>query len=233
MGLFEYVKNKVKDGLFKMGKEQFFVPENHQAKHDEEHVSPSGKYKLTIQTYSTVKGSWYYTAGVVTEVATGEKIAEVHRNYSSFWHLWLIQEEKEYLLCGENYQGYGIIDPVAKTTEFYLPDAASEGHGFCFVDVRQTAPDRILVNGCYWACPFEVLTFDVSDPLTLPYPELDRRENAGDDDPDFSDREESNNDPEHGESNKQFHLKQDQLCFGGALALTKHYFRKILDGEHL
>ena len=233
MGLFEYVKSKVKDGLFKMGKEDFFVPANYQAENDEEHVSPSGKYKLTIQAYSTIKGSWHYTRGIVTEVETGEQIADVKRNYSSFWHLWLVQEEKEYLLCGENYQGYGVIDPVAKTTQHYLPDAANEGHGFCFVHARQIAPDRILVDGCYWACPFEVLTLDVSDPLTLPYPELDRRDNAGDDDPDFGDREESDNDPEHGESNRQFHLEQDRLCFGGALAFAKHYFRKILDGKHL
>lgn len=214
-------------------KDDFFVSENHQKEHDEEHLSPSGKYKLTIQAYSTVKGSWHYTSGVVMSVATGKQIAEVRRNYHSFWHLWLVQEEKEYLLCGENYQGYGVIDPENRTVEHYLPKEVDQGHGFCFVEVKQIAPDRILVNGCIWACPFEVLTLDVSDPLTLPYPIIDRRDNAGDDDPDFSDREESDNDPEYGASNKQFHLEKDQLCFGGALALAKHYFRKILDGEHL
>jgi hypothetical protein len=218
-------------------KDDFFVSENHDAEHDEEHLSPSGKYKLTIQDYNTSKttgrSTWSYTRGIVTDVATDEQIADVRRNYSSFWHLWLVQEEKEYLLCGEDYQGYGVVDLENRAAQHYLPDAAKEGHGFCFSRVKQIAPDRILVNGCIWASPYEVLTLDVSDPLTLPYPEIDRRDNAGDEDPDFSDREESINDPECGKENKQFFLEQDQLCFGGALALAKHYFRKILDGEHL
>ena len=218
-------------------KDDFFVSENHILEDDEAHLSPSGKYKLTIQTYNTSKTSgkcsWEYTAGIVTEAATGEKIAEVRRNYSRFWYLWLVQDEKEYLLCGENYQGYGVVDPQAGTTAFYLPNAAEKGNGFCFSEVKQTAPDQILVNGCYWGGPYEVVLFDVSDPLTLPYPELDRRDNAGDQDPDFSDRAASEADEEHGESNRLFHLEQDQLCFGGALELAKHYFRKILDGDHV
>jgi hypothetical protein len=218
-------------------KDDFFVPDNHVAESDEEHLSPSGKYKLTIQTYNTSKASgecsWEYTAGVVEEVATGKQIAEVRRNYRSFWHLWLVQAEKEYLLCGEDYQGYGYVDPQTGKSEFYLPDAADNGNGFCFVKMKQTAPDRVMVHGCIWACPFEVHTYDVSDPLTLPYPQIERRDCAGDFDPDFGGKEESLNSPEHGESNRQFFLENEHRWRQSALVIVKNALRRYLNDEHI
>lgn len=221
----------------KLTKDDFFVPENHDAEEDEEHLSPSGKYKLTIQTYNTSKTaggcSWEYTAGVVTEVATGKQIAEVRRNYRSFWHLWLVQEEQEYLLCGEDYQGYGYVDPQTGKSEFYLSDAAEKGNGFCFVKAKQTAPDRIMVEGCIWACPFEVHTYDVTDPTTLPYPQIERRDSAGDADPDFNGKEESLACEENGESNRQFFLEEEHRHRQSALVIIKNALRRYLNDEHI
>lgn len=175
-------------------KDDFFVPEHHHPECDQEHLSPSGKYKLTTQTYNTSKttgsNSWNYTRGLVTNAETGEEIADVRRNYSSFWHLWFEQGEKEYLLCGEDYQGYGAVDLEQKTVKFFLPESAEQGVGFCWVEAEQTDPDRILVNGCYWACPFEYVEYDVSDPMNLPYPELSRYS----DDDDYEDDDEDEED---------------------------------------
>jgi hypothetical protein len=233
----QYEKYQEKKPTMPKTKEDFFATEYHEPEHDEVHLSPSGKYKLTIQEYNTSKASgkrtWEYTAGVVTNAETEEVLAVVKRNYSRFWHLWLVQDDKEYLLCGENYQGYGYVDPQTGKSEFYLPEAAEKGHGFCFSQVRQTAPDRIMVHGCIWACPYEVHTYDVSDPLTLPYPLVDRRDSAGDFDPDFGDKEESINDPEHGESNRQFFLEHEHRWRQSALAVVKNTLRRILNDEHI
>lgn len=32
----------------------------------------------------------------------------------------------------------------------------------------------LIVDGCYWACPYELVAFDFSKPMDLPYPELHR-----------------------------------------------------------
>jgi hypothetical protein len=233
----QYEKYQEKKPTMPKTKDDFFVAEYHEPEEDEEHLSPSGKYKLTIQDYNTSKAtgkcSWNYTRGIVTDVETGEVLGDVKRNYSRFWHLWLVQEEKEYLLCGESYQGYGVVDPQEKTVQHHLPKEAEEGNGFCFSEVKQTASDKIMVHGCYWACPYEVRIYDVSNPTELPYPMIDRRDSAGDQDPDFDDKEESINDPEHGESNKQFFLENEHRWRQSALAVVKNTLRRILNDEHI
>jgi hypothetical protein len=48
-----------------------------------------------------------------------------------------------------------------------------EDEGFCWCEYS-VSPHRqfVAVHGCYWACPFELRTFDVSDFLALPYKKL-------------------------------------------------------------
>ena len=225
----------------KWTKDEFFVPECHAPEEDEEHLSPSGKYKLTIQSYHTTRltgeRSWEYTQGIIVNVKTSEELAVVRRNYHRFWHLWLVQGEKEYLLCGENYQGYGVIDPQAKTVQHHLPEEAQKGHGFCFAEVRQTAPDRIMVHGCHWGGPFEVRMYDVSNPTSLPYPLIEQRDSAGDFDPDFGDwneaQEGSNFTPEEIEGNKQFCLEHEHLWRESALSVVKDALRRYRKGGHI
>ena len=38
----------------------------------------------------------------------------------------------------------------------------------------------LAVDGCYWACPYEIVFYDFSDPSRLPLPELDRCEGVTD-----------------------------------------------------
>ncbi|MHC4560514.1 MAG: hypothetical protein ACYTEX_26670 [Planctomycetota bacterium] len=71
------------------------------------HISPSGKFKLAISRYVTGPRSCKYSRGIVIELETGLKIADIKRNYSNFWHTWAEHPNaNEYLLCGEDYQGY-------------------------------------------------------------------------------------------------------------------------------
>lgn len=103
-------------------------------------------------------------------------VADIKRNYGAFWHAWVPHPNgNEYLLCGENYQGYTIINLTQETTVSYLPPEARKGFGFCWAAVYPS-PDgaTLAVDGCVWACPYELRVYDFADPTVLPFPELAR-----------------------------------------------------------
>lgn len=154
-------------------KKDYYKPENLTEK-EVSIISPSGKYSLTIEHYKTKDGCWNYTRGVVKE---GDNlITNVDRNYHHFWYHFVQHSNGyEYLLCGEDYQGYSIINLNTGIRIDYLPKEAKQGFGFCWVDVN-TSPDTkyLAVEGCYWACPYEILILDFSDPERFPYKIIDR-----------------------------------------------------------
>ena len=138
-----------------------------------EHLSPSGKYKLVITSHPTGPGTWSFTKGVVSK--DGEIIGEVRRNYSSFPFTWMEDHINghDYLVAGEDYQGQTFIELDTGRRRDFLPDAASEGFGFCWADYRLLGDGKtLLVDGCYWACPYELKFFNVSDPMNG-WPEIE------------------------------------------------------------
>ena len=144
---------------------------------EKELVSPSGLYKLETSRYGNGKEvCWNYSRGIVSEISTGRIIADVRRNYGNFWHTWIEHPNgNEYLLCGEDYQGYSVVNLTHGTYQVYFPDEGHQGFGFCWAAVYPS-PDKIIlaVDGCYWACPYEVVFYDFREPDNLPYRELDR-----------------------------------------------------------
>lgn len=144
----------------------------------ESFLSPSGRYALETEELSMGKDTWSYARGVVTRVADGATIAEVIRNYGHFWHCWVQHPDgQEYLLCGEDYQGYNVIDLERGENGVYFPTEAYDGHGFCWTQVHPSPDGLVLaVEGCYWACPYEIVLYDFRDTSKLPLPELARLE---------------------------------------------------------
>ncbi len=138
--------------------------------------SPTGKYSLTINEYETKKGCWNYSEGVLFRGS--EVVSRVQRNYHRFPFSWLKQGDEEYLVCGEDYQGQTVVRCSDGERVDYKPDSVKNGFGFCWV---QHGPDNddhtvIKVEGCYWACPYEIRRYDCSDPMALPYPMLEKRD---------------------------------------------------------
>lgn len=137
-------------------------------------TSPSGFYILDIYRYETGIGTWDYTKGVVTDV-TDKVIAEVKRNYPGF-HFAFIQHPNgnEYLLCGEDYQGYTVINLTLGTKKSYLPQSALAGAAFCWSKCFPS-PDglSLAVHGCYWGAPYDVVIYDFSKPDEMPLPILE------------------------------------------------------------
>jgi hypothetical protein len=128
-------------------------------------TSPSGKYRLEIESKSTKPGCWDCTTG---RVYAGDKlIIQVDRNYSSFPFMWMENHANghSYLICGADYQGQTFIELDTGKRRDHLPEEAKDGHGFCWGSYRLLDDKTLLVDGCYWAWPYELKFFDVSDPM--------------------------------------------------------------------
>ena len=159
--------------------DQFFIPENKKPDFEKFDTSPSGKFQIKINRYLTLPNRWEYSRGIITDISSGKLLADIKRNYGHFWHTWVQHPNgNEYLLCGEDYQGYSIMNLTSGLYQAYFPEGGYQGVGFCWVAVHPS-PDKLVlaVEGCYWACPYELVLFDFRNPEQPPYPELARFEN--------------------------------------------------------
>lgn len=100
---------------------------------EQEFISPSGLYRLETSRYGNGKEvCWNYSRGIVSEISSGRIIADVRRNYGRFWHTWIEHPNgNEYMLCGEDYQGYSVVNLTHQTYKVYFPEQGHQGFGFC------------------------------------------------------------------------------------------------------
>jgi hypothetical protein len=133
-----------------------------------------GQFGLTVTTHKTKEGCWSYSKGVVS--APGKEPIVIPRNYHSFWHLFVDHPNgKKYLLCGHDYQGYDCVNLTDWVRHKHVPREALWGVGFCWARVEYDKETvQLEVDGCYWACPYEIVRYDFSNPDVLPYKELSR-----------------------------------------------------------
>jgi hypothetical protein len=153
---------------------KFLITKNAVGSRDE--LSPNGEFKLVITSFTTGKGSWNYTQGLVYRVGSDTPIFKVQRNYSSFPFSWVEHPNgHQYLICGENYQGQTVLELDTGRRKDFLPTEAKQGFGFCWVNHRFDSASCILtVDGCVWACPYEFRFYDFSDPMSgWPYLEIE------------------------------------------------------------
>jgi len=145
------------------------------------HTSPSGNYTLEVIEYTEGPQSWNYSRGIVRQSNSGEVIADVRRNLGGFMFCWVLRPDGEYLLCGEDYQGYNVIELASRRNVLMFPAEAYDGRGFCWASVHPSPSGSLLaVDGCHWAGPNELVIYDFSIPTRSPLPELFRVEYLGD-----------------------------------------------------
>ena len=147
----------------------FFVEGNlHPTFPAKETLSPSGRYRLQVRVYATGENTWSYSRGEVFRVSDGAKVADVKRNYVTFPHLFVEDHAvtgHDYLIASEDYQGHTVVDLTASEIMSFLPEDAAEGHGWCPTSFELLADRKTLkVEGCYWACPYQIQIWDFSDP---------------------------------------------------------------------
>ena len=159
--------------------EAFFVESNLVPNSEKTYASPSGKYRLVVNNYRTKEGCWQYSRGSV--FCGDHQIADVKRNYSTFHFGWAEGHPNghDYLLCGEDYQGQTVIElDTGKRVDFI--SESGRGGGFCCAAYYPSPDGRLIViDGCVWAAPYELLFYSFDDPMTLPWPMIDRAELNG------------------------------------------------------
>lgn len=143
-----------------------------------EEMSPSGKYRLVTRYYNQGKGYWSYSRGTVYR--GDELVCDVKRNYSTFHHNFVTKNGQEWLITGRKYMGQTIVN-LDTATEYENNDGS-----FCWSSARLSPDENMLVvEGCHWACPYEVKLFDFTDPSKgweeLPITTLEEYVKHGDD----------------------------------------------------
>jgi hypothetical protein len=133
-----------------------------------------GKYKVVIHNYDTAKlsgkNTWEYTQGILYE---GDKlIGSVKRNYSHFPYTFFKKSDRDYFICGSNYQSQTIIDCL--TGEVF--DNSKTSNGFIWSTYYEINENTLCVCGCYWGGPYQYRFFDMTDPRKG-WPELNLDEN--------------------------------------------------------
>jgi hypothetical protein len=155
--------------------EAAFVPENRLPDSEKTVVSPSGLYELKTCSYSSVEPDTLGCCrGTVRRLSDQKIIADVKRNLPGFWYEWVEHANGcEYLLCGEDYQGYSVVNLTKEDYHVFFPERGYDGRGFCWAQVMPS-PDKLTlaVYGCFWAAPYDVRFIDFREPDLLPLPEL-------------------------------------------------------------
>jgi hypothetical protein len=85
---------------------------------------------------------------------------------------WIYKDNKDYLLFPEAQGGQSVFDvEERKLFSFYSGEDPFIWTGILI------SPDKtkLAVEGCYWACPFELVIYDCTDLTALPYPCLHRQ----------------------------------------------------------
>jgi len=159
---YEQRRESVEDRFLRMRP----IPEEHRL-----HTSPSGQFVLAVDTYAEPDCDWNFTRGVLREVGTEEVIADIRRAASQFLFAWVAHTQGEFLVCGEDPEGYNVIDIRRGINVCTPPD----GSGFNWLTIYPSPDGRVLaVEGCVWGFPNQVVFLNFADPLKSPLPEMAR-----------------------------------------------------------
>jgi len=164
-------EKQIKQEQIKQEKEQYFIDENENKDRRKEGITPSGRFKLVTRYYSTKKGCWSYSRGTFYRLSDNKEIADIKRNYSHFAHSVINKNNQEWIVTGRSYMSQTIIN--LDTGEIFEPKGDQyDGHAFCWVGCTLSPDEKtLIVDGCYWAAPYEYKFFDFSDP-SKGWPEL-------------------------------------------------------------
>lgn len=134
-------------------------------------ISPCGRYRLDVDSYATADCPNYssISVGSIRAVATGDMIACIKRNDDRWFHGWVLRDNGDYLVCSEDLEGQTVVDlRQGKVAGF-----SSKEDPFIWCEFYPS-PDsqRIVIFGCYWACPYMLIVYDFSNPMSLPLPNI-------------------------------------------------------------
>lgn len=148
--------------------------------HTQERLSPDEKYKLLIKPRKTGERTWDTLDIEIRRVIDDTLIGTTTRNYpgSDILH-FVSQDSVDYLVLSENYHGgYGVMNLITGEKAHYDPQPTQKDKYepfWCWAEPVAHDPEArtLTISGCYWAAPYEHITFDFSTPMSPPYPILE------------------------------------------------------------
>lgn len=142
---------------------------------EEIHYSPDRNYFFRSACYrQTCKNrNWTVSKIQLFQMHNQEKLFEYIRNDDSLFHGWLTNEGKTYLYLSEDLEGKSIFSFADR--QFYSYSFEADTFIWCEYFPSPNGK-RLAVIGCHWACPYELVVFDTSNPADYPYRELYRQD---------------------------------------------------------
>lgn len=144
-----------------------------------ERLSPNGQYKLLIRSLPTGKDTWGVLEIEVRRTQDDALIGTTTRNYPDAGILHFVEQDGvDYLVLSENYHGgHGVMNLATgeKVAFDPRPESTDKHEQFwCWAAPVSHDPStrQLKISGCYWAAPYEHITFDFSNPMSPPYPIL-------------------------------------------------------------
>ncbi len=159
--------NRIEEVRLNIGK--YFSEANIEPDQKTEYISPDGKYRIVKNVYTqTVTDYNWKISEIGLFDAAGSAIYSLLIDDDRFFHHWLFEGEREYLLFAESLCGGNSVFNLKTRT---LKSHADGTDGFIFTEYLPS-PDakRIAVSGCYWASQYLIRIFDVSCIESLPWP---------------------------------------------------------------
>jgi hypothetical protein len=135
----------------------------------EESLSPSGQYRMTFKSYRTknTDRNWSVAEIEIADVATSRVLHRYARGDDSCFYAWVTKGSDEFLLLSEDIEGQSIYSPTLRRFESVAP----EDDTFIWCIFHPSPSGRYLaVEVCYWGCPYMVIIYDFTDPMSLPLP---------------------------------------------------------------
>jgi hypothetical protein len=124
-----------------------------------EHLSPSGRFRLVVETYQTSPTTWNYTKGII--YSNNQWVGEIRRNYPHFPFLFFRKNNgTEYLISGRTYLSQTIIN--CETGHVYDNTDGETDH-FCWSDIYQVNENTICVLGCVWGGSYFYQFYDMTN----------------------------------------------------------------------
>jgi hypothetical protein len=136
---------------------------------EEKIPSPCGRYIFVIEKYQ--RKEWSFFRGVI--YSKEKEIADIKSVAHHFWYCWVKKDNKSYLLCNQESQGYVIAEPDTGNLYPYRDPKAKSGWGLSWKEVKPSPNGKLIaVQGDYMEAHREVAIFDFSDPTTPPLPKI-------------------------------------------------------------
>ena len=131
-------------------------------------------YEVEQVVVETRPGCW--NAGEYIVRKDGVEVTRFKRNYSSPCYKIAEQDGFNWLFCSENYHGgmTAINLDTGERANYNPPETKKNQQFWCLASMTDHDPEKktLTVSGCYWAAPWDITTYDVSNPLALPWPTL-------------------------------------------------------------